>query len=44
MKSENTGNQRADEHYRDVIEGFLAQKIIPRLYGMAIILRIYLVL
>ena len=24
MKSENTGNQRADEHFRDVIEGFFS--------------------
>ena len=26
MKSENTGNQRADEHYRDVIEGFFSSE------------------
>ena len=26
MKSENTGNQRADEHFRDVIEGFFSSE------------------
>lgn len=26
MKSENTGNQRADEHYREVIEGFFSSE------------------
>ena len=26
MKSENTGNQKADEHYRDVVEGFFSSE------------------